>query len=116
MPNVPYLGMLTDFVFRGEIITAEALGNIMYGYTGRATGFGEVTLYWGGGVAKQNSATVNAVTQPPLYGDDENDHENIEKGYNYFLSDYPNYYDIGYDGIPAEGLLAYVVDVILNLS
>lgn len=115
MPNVTYLGQSVEFLFREHVIDAEDLGNIMYGYTGRATGFGDITLYWGGGVAKQGSLNNAAVNTPPLYGDDENDHKNIELGYNLFCSDYPNYPDVGYNGIPVEpGILAAIADLLLD--
>lgn len=114
LPNVPYLGLDTEFLFRTHIVSAEDLGNIMYGYTGRATGFGDITLYWGGGVAKQESMDNAAVNTPPLYGDDQNDHDAIELGYNMFNADYPDYYDLGYNGIPIEeGILAAIADIIL---
>ena len=116
LPNVPYIGMDVYFVFRGEKTTAEDLGNIMYGYTGRATGFGATTLYWGGGVAKQGSVNSDEVTQPPYYGDDENDHDMIERGYNLFVADYPDYPDVGYDGIPLDGWLADIADIILGVG
>lgn len=86
----------------------------MYGYTGRATGFGETTLYWGGGVAKQGSISSDEVTKPPYYGDDQNDHHNIKLGYDMFNTDYPDYPDVGYDGIPLDGWLAEIGDVILK--
>jgi len=115
LPNIPYLGNSGEFIFRGYKITAEDMGNIMYGYTGRATGFSEITLYWGGGVAKQGSLNNSAVTTAPYYGDDANDHYNIELGYDLFNSDYPNYPAVGYEGIPVEpGILAAVADLILN--
>ena len=118
LPGLPYLrdedGEFGDFVFRGAVTTAEGLGNIMYGYTGRATGFGEVTLYWGGGVAAQGSVNSDAVTQPPYYGDTKEDHDNIKLGFDMFNEDYPNYPDVGYDGIPLDGWLAAIADVILN--
>ncbi len=92
-------------------INAEDLGNIMYGYVGRATGFGDITLYWGGGVAKTGSMNNGDVNTPPLYGDDQNDHDAIELGYNMFISDYPDYPEIGYNGIPIEeGILAELAD------
>ena len=118
LPDLPYLrdedGKFGDFVFRGAVTTAEGLGNIMYGYAGRATGFGEVTLYWGGGVAAQGSVNSDAVTQPPYYGDSKEDHDNIKLGFDMFNEDYPNYPDVGYDGIPLDGWLAAIADVILN--
>ena len=115
LPNVPYLGLETEFLFRGNLTTAEGMGNILYGYAGRATGFGAVTLYWGGGVAAKGSLNDPEVNTPPNYGDDKNDHLNIELGYNMFHADYPNYPGVGYDGIPVEeGIIAAVGDLILN--
>lgn len=114
LPDVPYLGNNGQFVFRGKVKDAEALGNIMYGYTGRATGFGEITLYWGGGVAAQGSVSSEEVTNPPDYGDSKNDHNNIAWGYELFCSDYPDYPAVGYEGIPLSGWLAKIADVILN--
>ena len=115
MPNVPYLGMHTDFFFRGEKRTAEKLGNIMYGYTGRATGFGEITLYWGGGVANKGSLTHEDLVKPPNYGDNKNDHDMIEYGYDLFLSDYPSYPPVGYNGIPTEEVDVKVLEVIMGI-
>ena len=118
LPNVPYLkdekGNYIKFAFRNNLITAEDAGNIMYGYTGRATGFGEITLYWGGGVAKTGSTSNDEVTTPPYYGDDENDHYSIKMGFDMFNSDFPNYPEVGFDGIPLDGLAAKIADVILS--
>ena len=118
LPNVPYLingdGSFGEFIFRGATTTAEGLGNIMYGYTGRATGFGEITLYWGGGVAAQGSVNSSLVTQPPYYGDTIEDHNNINHGFDMFNEDYPDYPDVGFDGIPVDGLLADIADALLN--
>ncbi len=114
LPNIPYLGLSVDFVFRDILTNAEGIGNIMYGYTGRATGFGSTTLYWGGGVAAQGDVGHPSVTTPPFYGDDENDYYNIEYGYNLFGQDYPNYPSPGFDGIPLDGWLADIADLILN--
>ena len=102
LPNVPYLGLLEEFAFRGETCTAEALGNIFYGYTGTAIGFSPVTLYWGGGVARLQSISSDELRTPPTYGDDENDHINIEKGINLFHQNHPNYPEAGFEGIPFD--------------
>lgn len=83
----------------------------MYRYTGHATGFGEVTLYWGGGVAAKRSTSNPEVTTPPHYGDSEEDHNNIKLWFDMFNEDYP---DVGYDGIPLDGWLAAIAGVILN--
>ena len=116
MPNVPYLGLEGVFFFRGENHSAHSMGNVMYGYTGRATGFGEITLYWGGGVASKGNLTDEELTNPPWYGDNEEDHEMITYGYNLFLSDYPSYPPVGYNGIPTEEFDVKVLEVILGIS
>lgn len=117
LPNVPWLknddGKFEKFSFRDMKMTAEDLGNIMYGYTGRATGFGKITLFWGGGVANLGSISDERVTQPPYYGDDANDHDNIDKGYDMFCMDYPSYPETGYNGIPLKGWAAKIADLIL---
>lgn len=117
LPNVPYLkngNEFGTFVFRGEKTTAEDIGNIMYGYTGRSMGFGKKTLFWGGGVANKGSVTDDALKIPPTYGDDENDHVYINQGYDYFCSDYPAYPEIGYGEIPLTGWVAQIADIILH--
>lgn len=115
IPDAPYIGQQTKFLFRGYEISAEDMGNIMYGYTGRAVGFGKTTLFWGGGVAKQKSINNDAVNTGPYYGDDPNDHENIDFGYDLFESDYPDYPDVGFDDIPVEqGWVAAVLDMVLQ--
>lgn len=114
LPYTPYLGLNAPFMYDGELTDAESLGNFAYGYTGRSTGFGDVTLYWGGGVAAQGSTSSSAVSVPPYYGDSASDHFDIQDGYNAFNAKYPNYPDIGYNGIPVEqGILSAVADALL---
>ena len=104
------------FVFRGNVYVAHEYGNLLYGYMGRATGFGDVTLYWGGGVANQNSISCDEVKEAPLYGDLLEDHEKIEEGYSLFELDYPNYPEVGYNGIPIEsGILSLIGDLLLDI-
>ena len=112
LPGIPYLGKRVDFVFRDMTVSAEDIGNILYGYNGRAMGFGKVTLFWGGGAAKLGSVNHESLTLPPLYGDDQNDHDNIELGWNLFNSDNPDYPEVGFDGVPAEGWMADILDII----
>ena len=114
LPSAPFLGVSKKFLFRGNEVNAEDMGNIMYGYTGRATGFGKKTLFWGGGVAKQKSMNNEAVNTAPYYGDDPNDHENIDLGYDLFENDYPSYPSVGYNGIPVEqGIIAAIADLLI---
>ena len=83
------------FIFEGELITAEDLGNITYGYFGRSMGFGDTLLYAGGGYAAVgNNADDKRVYDPSAYyGDTKQDHNMIEKGidlYNaYYQGDKP---------------------------
>ena len=81
------------FVFRGEIVTREDLGNMTYGYLGSAMGIGDVTLYWGGGVASQglkNIFSEEVRDASKYYGDTKEDHNAIKKGINFYYDDYPN--------------------------
>ena len=77
------------FKFSGKIVDREMLGNMTYGYLGKAMGFPDIILYLGGGVAAQgksfpemviNSAKNIGDLKPPYYGDTKEDHECIEFG------------------------------------
>ncbi len=81
------------FVFRGEIVTRADLGNITYGYLGSAMGIGDVTLYWGGGVAARGLKSIfseEVRDASKYYGDTAEDHHAIKKGIDFFYDDYPN--------------------------
>ncbi len=81
------------FVFRGQIVTREDLGNMTYGYLGSAMGIGDVTLYWGGGVAAQGLKNIfsDEVRDASVYyGDSKEDHEAIKKGIDFYYEDYPD--------------------------
>lgn len=80
------------FLFRGEQVTREDLGNILYGYLGSAMGIGDKTLYWGAGVAasKDNIFNGKAYNPDEYYGDNKEDHEKVKKGIEMFYEDYPN--------------------------
>jgi len=95
MPNIPYVGKIenTDdyysFIYRGELQTAHTMGNILYGYNGAALGLSDVTLYWGGGVANLKCIDDPSLKDPEQwYGDKEDDHYEIERGYNMYFSEY----------------------------
>ena len=81
------------FLFRGELVTREDLGNITYGYLGSAMGIGDITLYWGGGIAAQGFSKIFSETvrdSDQWYGDTEEDHQAIQKGIDFYYEDYPN--------------------------
>ena len=78
------------FLFSGKVVDREELGNITYGYLGKAKNFPDEILYLGGGVASQgknltemilNSAkNLVELLNDPYYGDSKEDHESIEFG------------------------------------
>ena len=81
------------FLFSGKAVNREELGNITYGYLGKAMNFPDVIIYLGGGVAAQgknlkdmiiNSAKNLEVLKPPYYGDSKDDHEWVEFGINLY--------------------------------
>ena len=76
-----------------KIVNREELGNITYGYLGKAMNFPDVIIYLGGGVAAQgknlydmivNSAKNLKELKAPYYGDSKEDHECIEFGIKLF--------------------------------
>ena len=79
------------FLFRGELVTREALGNILYGYLGSAMGIGDTTLYQGGGIAAdwKNLFDGDLFDESEFYGDNKHDHEYVKKGIRMFYEDYP---------------------------
>ncbi len=80
------------FLFRGELVTREDLGNITYGYLGSAMGLGEKTLYWGAGVAndwKKGIFEGKAYDEENFYGDEKEDFKSVTKGIKLYYEDYP---------------------------
>ena len=95
--KMPYYDGTDDknekFLFRGELITREDLGNITYGYLGSAMGLGELTLFWGAGVANNwYEAIIEGKAYDPdnYYGDSEEDHDFVKKGIQMYYEDNPN--------------------------
>ena len=78
------------FLFSGKVVDREELGNITYGYLGKAMNFPDTIIYLGGGVAAQgknlkdmilNSAkNLVALLKDPYFGDSKEDHECVEFG------------------------------------
>lgn len=89
-------GNFRKFIYNGEVISAEELGNITYGYWGTATNYGPELLYIGGGYAantahsddlstieklKIKAGAMNDALDDSIYHcDDPDDHEAIKKG------------------------------------
>ena len=76
-----------QFLFSGKIVDREVIGNITYGYLGKAMNFPNAIIYLGRGVATQRKSLpemiVNSVKnlselKAPYYGDSKEDHEHIE--------------------------------------
>lgn len=79
--SVPYLGPTGEFVFNGEIFTAEKFGNFNYGYVGTSIGFLPTTLFLGGGYA---NVGFSWELFGPYNGDSADDHYYIQKGISYY--------------------------------
>ncbi len=86
-------GAHEKFKFHSYELTKEDLGNLTYGYLGSALGLHPLTLYIGGGAANQGKSPIEmalaVISQtklytPPDYGDDHNDHINVERGINLY--------------------------------
>lgn len=83
----------TGAVISTESYTYDDAGNMTYGYLGSAMGIGDVTLYWGGGVASQGLKNIFSEEErdaSKYYGDTKEDHNAIKKGINFYYDDYPN--------------------------
>ena len=81
-PEAQYLGNDGKFVYNGELLSAEMLGNRTYGYLGTEVGFTPTTLYIGGGWAKTKEINLDP---NQYYGDDANDHVQIEIGIQQYM-------------------------------
>lgn len=86
--NVSWLGKDTNgnfnqFALFGQLITAEDLGNIHYGYVGSALNYGPTTIFYGGEAAAVGKWKTMQIG-PPFYGDDPNDHAMIQKGIDWY--------------------------------
>ena len=77
-------------MYDGKFITAEELGNINYGYTGTALGFGSKTLFTGGGWAAQREKTADTSLGAPYYGDSVHDHNTIQWGIDIYYQQNPS--------------------------
>jgi len=91
IPNYGVKGKPNDkFLFSGKVVDREELGNITYGYLGKAMNFPDAIIYLGGGVAAQgkilkdmiiNSAKkLDELLKDPYFGDSKEDHECVEFG------------------------------------
>lgn len=79
------------YFFNGQLVTAEVFGNLNYGYTGTAFGFGENILYDGAGGAQVYSSLSGRNRGPTLSNvkgnfDDPRDTANIKTGINTYNS------------------------------
>ena len=93
IPRFGLAGANEYFYFSGKYVNREELGNITYGYLGKAMNYPDTILYIGGGVAAQgknfgemilNALISGDFLNPPYYGDSKEDHEFIEFGINLY--------------------------------
>lgn len=96
---VQHPGKEGKFKFYSYELTSEDLGNLTYGYLGTALGLHPLTLYVGGGAAHRRKEIVEMMLAvifrtelytPPDYGDDHNDHINVERGIQLYKTLFPS--------------------------
>ncbi len=88
--GVKFFEQSYPFVFLGNVVTAEDMGNILFGATGAAMGFEQEFLKWAG--ATPNIAPANIVDDftnlsnlvKSYFGDSERDLEKIEYGVRFY--------------------------------
>jgi len=97
IPRFGLAGANEYFYFSGKFINREELGNITYGYLGKAMNYPDEILYIGGGVAAKgknfgemilNSLLSGDFLKPPYYGDSKEDHEFVELGINLYKNNH----------------------------
>lgn len=77
-----FYGNQFKFVFDNTIVTPEVMGNVTYGYWGKALGASDEMLYFGGGVANAGWKLWNLLK--PYYGENKADHDAVERGIKYY--------------------------------
>ncbi|CAH1058966.1 polymorphic toxin type 44 domain-containing protein [Paenibacillus pseudetheri] len=82
--KLPY-GYSKKWLFGGLVTTGEDLGNIHYGYVGRAAGFSENVLKTAAGVYQIYSGTAH-IGWASSYFDDPKDQIAIQRGLNYWTN------------------------------
>jgi hypothetical protein len=76
------------FVYEGEIVDGDALGNISYGYLGKVLGIPDEVLLVAAGVA-QVAAGTSDLNFLLGFGDDPRDQMRIMQGINQYYADHP---------------------------
>lgn len=84
--SLPYRSTKFQFVYNSQVIDSENLGNITFGYWGKASGFSDERLFMGGGFAN-NPLTMLMEN----YGESEEDHAMIQRGIDMYLEEHPYY-------------------------
>ena len=72
------------FIYNGEIVSRDALANILYGYVGKACGISEYLLKIGAGANQIKKSGINFDTIRS-FGDDRRDLDRIEQGFELYL-------------------------------
>lgn len=77
-----FYGSQFRFVFNNTIVNPEIMGNITYGYWGKALGVSDEILYFGGGVANAGWELFKLLED--YYGESEEDHNAVKRGIDYY--------------------------------
>ena len=82
----------SSYIFDGRVVRGDALGNILYGYVGKAFGFSDQLLLRAAGFAQSRAGTNRPEwghwygSEP--YGDDPIDQSNIKKGFSCYRKEH----------------------------
>ena len=77
-----FYGNQFRFVFDDSVVTPEMMGNITYGYWGKALGVSDEMLYLGGGVANAGIEIWKLLDE--YYGESEEGHLSVKWGIEYY--------------------------------
>ena len=80
--GVKFFHQSYPFVFLGNVVTAEDVGNILFGATGAAMGFGQELLKWAGATPNIVDDVTNLFRS--YFGDNDRDLEKIEYGIRFY--------------------------------
>lgn len=83
LPRLSRAGVL--YVFDGEIVSRDALGNILYGYLGKVCGLNGLELAGGAGLNQISSGNSNPLWFWTLF-DDPRDSSRIREGIQLYRS------------------------------
>ena len=80
--GVKFFHQAYPFMFLGNVVTAEDMGNILFGATGAAMGFAQEFLKWAGATPNIKADGINLFKG--YFGDNDRDLEKVEYGVRFY--------------------------------